>query len=346
MSPQHDQHEMPTFSDAPSTSAPTNSPSGRSNFRTSVINLERPGDPSVFGDDIRADAQKIIAKYPEGQSRSALLPLLHLVQSVQGYVSPDGIAFCSDTLGLTKAQVSAVATFYTMYKRQPTGEYLVSVCTNTLCGLLGGDEIFGALKEQLGVAENGTTDDGRITLEHAECLAGCDYAPVVTVNYEFYDNQTVGSARALVSELQSGGQPQPTRGGPLCTFKQIERQIAGLHDAEGAFSPEATATGAPTQAGVKLALERGDTAPSYATDPGSDAPAASAEASAETAAKTPAKKATRKAAAKKTAQAEQPGIPGMSGNQEESSASDQPLHTAESDPSNPTDPAGETEKED
>ncbi|HYU02308.1 MAG TPA: NAD(P)H-dependent oxidoreductase subunit E, partial [Jatrophihabitantaceae bacterium] len=105
------------------------------NFRTATFTLDRAGDPSVFGDDVRAAAAELIARYPAGQERSALLPLLHLVQSEQGYVSPDGIAFCADTLGLTKAQVAAVVTFYTMYKRKPTGEYLVSVCTNTLCGM-------------------------------------------------------------------------------------------------------------------------------------------------------------------------------------------------------------------
>lgn len=242
------------------------------NFRTSVIQLDRPGDPSVFGEQVRADAQELISRYPAGQSRSALLPLLHLVQSEQGQVTPDGIAFCADVLGLTKAQVAAVATFYTMYKRTPTGEYLVSVCTNTLCGMLGGDEIFAALKEHLGIGNNETTPDGRITLEHAECLAACDYAPVVTVNYEFFDNQTVGSARNVVSQLQSGERPAPTRGAPLCTFRQIERQIAGLFD-ETTLAPEANGSGTQTEAGVALAIERGDTAPSYAIS----APAPAAE---------------------------------------------------------------------
>ncbi len=239
-------------------------------FRTSVINLDRPGDPSVFGEQTRAEAAELIARYPEGRERSALLPLLHLVQSEQGHVTPDGIAFCADVLGITKAQVAAVVTFYTMYKRSPTGEYLVSVCTNTLCGMLGGDEIFAALREQLGVGNTGstqdmTTPDGSITLEHAECLAACDYAPVVTVNYEFFDNQTVGSARNIVSQLQSGERPEPTRGAPLCTFREIERQIAGFHDAD-ALAPDANSTGVPTEIGVKRAIERGDTAPSYSLD--------------------------------------------------------------------------------
>ena len=247
------------------TTLPTSADAGRTNFRTSVINLDRPGDPSVFSEQTRTDAAELVARYPEGQSRSALLPLLHLVQSEQGYVTPDGIAFCADVLGITKAQVAAVATFYTMYKRSPTGEYLVSVCTNTLCGMLGGDDIFAALKEHLGVGNNETTPDGSITLEHAECLAACDYAPVVTVNYEFFDNQSVESARHLVGELQRGERPQPTRGAPLCTFKQIERQIAGFHDAT-ALAPDAVSSGAPTEIGVKVAIERGDTAPSYAVE--------------------------------------------------------------------------------
>ena len=132
--------------------------------RLALLDIERPGDPDVFGPEVRAAAAEIIARYPAGQSRSALLPMLHLVQSEQGYVTPDGIAFCADQLNLTKAQVVAVATFYTMYKRQPTGEYLVSVCTNTLCGLLGGDEIYQALSELLGVGMNQTD---RRRLDHA-----------------------------------------------------------------------------------------------------------------------------------------------------------------------------------
>jgi NADH-quinone oxidoreductase subunit E len=241
----------------------TDQAAGGQNFRTSVINLDRPGDPSVFGERTRAEAAELIARYPEGQGRSALLPLLHLVQSEQGFVSPDGIAFCADALGLTKAQVAAVVTFYTMYKRKPAGEYLVSVCTNTLCAMLGGDEIFASVRETLGVGDNETTADGTITLEHAECLAACDYAPVVTVNYEFFDNQSVESAQRIVTSLQSGERPLPSRGAPICSFKQIERQIAGFFTDE-TLAQDTNSSGVPTEVGVKLALERGDTAPSYA----------------------------------------------------------------------------------
>jgi NADH-quinone oxidoreductase subunit E len=236
------------------------------NFRTSVMNIDRPGDPSVFGPEVRAATDEIIARYPVGQSRSALLPMLHLVQSEQGYVTPDGIAFCSEVLGLTKAQVAAVATYYTMFKRKPTGEYLVSVCRNTLCGMLGGDDIYQSLSDTLGVGMNETTPDGMITIEHAECLAACDYAPVVTVNYEFFDNQTVDSAQDLVRRLREGERPMPTRGAPLCSFREISRQIAGFAD-ERPEALEVEAIGEPTVIGVRLAIERGETAPSYSTTP-------------------------------------------------------------------------------
>jgi NADH-quinone oxidoreductase subunit E len=334
------------------------------NFRTSVINLDRPGDPSVFSDQVRADAAELISRYPAGQARSALLPLLHLVQSEQGYVTPDGIAFCADVLELTKAQVAAVATFYTMYKRSPTGEYLVSVCTNTLCGMLGGDEIFAALKDQLGIGNNQTTPDGAITLEHAECLAACDYAPVVTVNYEFFDNQTVGSARNIVSQLQSGDRPLPTRGAPLCTFKQIERQIAGLYD-ETAFAPEANGSGVPTEAGVKLAIERGDTAPSYALDRSGPTAAhtrpaekvaaskpaeATTDKPAEATADKPAEAATEKVARKrsprrpslpKKTMGKQPTLDDAGEADQPTSQHDAPLETAQSDPANESQPGTE-----
>jgi NADH-quinone oxidoreductase subunit E len=214
----------------------------------------------AFSEELRATAREIIARYP--RPRSALLPLLHLVQSEEGYVTQDGIAFCAEMLDLTKAEVAAVSTFYTMYKRRPTGDYLVSVCTNTLCGLLGGDEIFATLAEELGVHHDETTADGMITFEHAECLAACDYAPVVTVNYEFFDKQTVGSARDLVAALRRGERPNPTRGAPLCTFREMSRQLAGLPD-ERPGAVDADSTGAESLIGVRLAGERGESAPAY-----------------------------------------------------------------------------------
>ena len=213
--------------------------------------------PSEVAARLAVDAETVIARYP--QSRSALLPLLHLVQSEDGCLTPAGIAFCAKQLGLTDAEVTAVATFYSMYRRTPTGEYLVGVCTNTLCAIMGGDAILEALEDHLGVHAGETTQDGAVTLEHVECNAACDYAPVVMVNWEFFDNQTPSSARDLVDGLREGKPPIPTRGAPLCKFKETARVLAGLADPEAAAAQ--TPTGDATLAGLRIAKERGMEAP-------------------------------------------------------------------------------------
>ncbi|MEV6631432.1 NADH-quinone oxidoreductase subunit NuoE [Actinoplanes sp. NPDC051470] len=211
-------------------------------------------------------ALEIIARYPAGRGRSALLPLLHLVQTTEGHVSPAGVAFCAEILGINKAQVGAVATFYTMYKRRPTGEYLVSVCTNTLCNVLGGQQVYDELSEHLGVGHDETTTDGTITLEHAECLAACDYAPVVTVNYDFaIDQATPESTIGLVEQLRKGERPQPSRGGRICTLKEMQVQLAGFADDRIEAVADGPA-GAPTLRGVTLAQEHGVSVPDFNLD--------------------------------------------------------------------------------
>jgi len=222
----------------------------------------------IFDELTRQRTKEIVARYP--QSRSALLPLLHLVQSVEGFVSQDGIRYCAEALELTTAEVSAVATFYTMYKRTPCGQHLVSVCTNTLCATLGGDDIYGRLKEKLGVGHEETAGEpgapGSITLEHAECLAACDLAPVLQVNYEFFDNQTVASAEALVDALQAGRKPDPTRGAPLTDFKTVSLELAGVFP-DLARSVEGPSVADETLRGARLAADRGWRAPSMPDSP-------------------------------------------------------------------------------
>jgi NADH-quinone oxidoreductase subunit E len=200
-----------------------------------------------------ADAAEIIARYP--RPRSSVLPLLHLVQAEEGYVSADGVRFCAEQLGLTETEVAGILTFYTMYKQHPVGEYHVGVCTNSLCAVLGGDAIFADLQEYLGIGNDETTADGQVSLEHLECNAACDYAPVVMVNWEFFDNMTPRSARDLVDRLRSGADVAPTRGAPrLCTWKQAARILAGFPDGQAVGGHTA---GAPSLAGLELAKEQG-----------------------------------------------------------------------------------------
>jgi NADH-quinone oxidoreductase subunit E len=211
-----------------------------------------------------ADATEIIGRYPK--PRSALMPLLHLVQSEQGYVSEEGIAFCAERLGLEEAEVSAVTSFYTMFKREPVGEFHVGVCTNSLCAVMGGDVIFADLKEHLGVGNDETTQDGKVSLEHLECNAACDYAPVMMVNWEFFDNMTPRAARDLVDGLRSGADVVPTRGAPrLCTWKQASRITAGFPDGQATGGHTA---GDPSLAGLRKAREQGWTPDSAASSNG------------------------------------------------------------------------------
>lgn len=179
------------------------------------------------------------------------MPLLHYVQSIEGYVTNEGIELIGKKLDLATAEVTAVSTFYTQYKSKPVGEYHVGICTNTLCAVMGGDVIFDAVKEHLGIENNGLTSDGKVSVEHIECNAACDYAPVVMVNWEFYDNQTVESVKNLVDGARSGNPPAPTRGPKtLRTWKQNSSVLAGISDG---LSGEGVQAGEPTLLGLKKA---------------------------------------------------------------------------------------------
>jgi NADH-quinone oxidoreductase subunit E len=272
-----------------------------------------------FDTDVRArlevEAKEIVARYP--QSRSAMLPILHLVQSAEGFVSPEGIEFCAEMLDVATAEVAAVATFYTMYKRHPNGDYTVGVCTNTLCAIMGGDQIFATLKDHLGVGHDETTDDGKVTLEHLECNAACDYAPVMMVNWEFFDNQTPESATQLVDDLRAGREVRPTRGPRLCTFTEVSRVLAGFPDD---LADEGPSAGPATLLGLELFREQEATQE------------ASSRSSGPAAKKTAAKKTAKRAATRKKAPAE-------------TSAHDAPMKTADSDPAHDAAPGNEEPSE-
>jgi NADH-quinone oxidoreductase subunit E len=292
--------------------------------------------------------------------------LLHLVQAEEGFVSSAGIEFCADMLDLSTAEVAGVATFYTMYRRKPGGTYSVGVCTNTLCAVLGGDEIFDTLKGHLGIGHNQTTEDGKVTLEHLECNAACDYAPVMMVNWEFFDNQTPQSAVQLVDDLRSGNKVRPTRGPRLCTFTEVSRVLAGFPDG---LADEGPSAGPATLVGLRIAQDRGDVAPQpersgadswrdaqqTETPPApADAPAADATPSKEKAAarktasrksagEAPAKKAPAKKVAARGGRNRKAAVADVRTAAAESSAHDAGLSTAQSDPANEAAPAEDHE---
>ena len=212
--------------------------------------------PGVL-ETLRTDAAEVISRYP--WPRSALLPLLHLVQSVDGYVSADGIAFCAETLELSEAEVSAVATFYSQFKRQPNGKYTLGVCITSLCAIMGGDAIFDTLAEYLQVGDGQTTEDGMFTLEKLECNAGCDYAPVMMVNWEFFDNQNPKTAVKVAKALRKGEAVKPSRGADrVHTFKEISRVLAGFSDGH---ANEGKSAGPASLRGLKAAKAGGWQAP-------------------------------------------------------------------------------------
>ena len=214
-------------------------------------------DSSNITEETIAELRELAGRYP--QARSALLPMLHLVQSVDGRVSPRGIEACADVLGISTAQVTGVATFYTMYKRRPAGKHHIGVCTTALCAVMGGDILIEVVEDRLGIGEGETTADGLFSLERVECNAACDFAPVMMVNWEFMDNMSPESATRLLDDLAAGVPVHSTRGAELVGWRETERVLAGFPDGRADQGPTA---GPASLLGLDIAHERGWTAPS------------------------------------------------------------------------------------
>ena len=208
----------------------------------------------MLDDTTRAQCEELAARYPE--ARSALLPMLHLVQSVQGYVSPQGIDLCADVLDLTTAEVSAVSTFYTMYKRAPAGKHHIGVCVNTMCAVLGGDELWQKVTERLGFGHEESSAD--FHAERIECQAACTHAPVMTVDWEFFDQVTPERAMDIIDALERGEQVQSDRGPQIRDFRATERTLAGFDDG---LADEGPAADDLMLAGLRRAQELGQEAP-------------------------------------------------------------------------------------
>lgn len=146
-------------------------------------------------------AQEVIGRYPD--RRSAVMPLLYLAMSEEGWLSEKGMEQVGLLVDMTPAQVQAVASFYTMYKRERIGRYLISVCTSISCMLLGSDDVMHAIEEEADVPAGETDEEGVLSVEHAECIGACGGAPAVTVNYELIEGITIEKARELVRWLRT-----------------------------------------------------------------------------------------------------------------------------------------------
>jgi NADH-quinone oxidoreductase subunit E len=188
---------------------------------------------SVFSPELREQAERIKARYPAGRERSAVMPLLYLAQSTEGYVTRDALQEVADLLGVRTAEVEAVASFYTMLRLRPTGEHVVSVCTNLPCALRGAGDVYEAACRAAGIPDGGElSEDGRITLHEEECLGACEFAPAVQVNSVNHDAVTPERVEELIAALRGGEVPGPARGPAVRSFKEASRILAGLEPLE------------------------------------------------------------------------------------------------------------------
>jgi len=179
-------------------------------------------------------ARRLVERYPE--RRSAVMPLLYLAMAEEGRLTDDGVAEVARWCGITPAQVQAVASFYTMYKREKTGTYLISCCTSLSCMLLGGDEVLEAVEDESGVPHGETDDEGLISVEHVECIGACGGAPAVQVNYELIEGVTPDKARELVRWLK-GARPKVVLG------DEMQELFGGRRSFDWAIPEELGATG-------------------------------------------------------------------------------------------------------
>jgi len=150
-------------------------------------------------------AREILARYPK--PKSAIIPLLHLAQEQEGWVTPDAMTEIAELTGTTAAEVLGTASFYEMFKFHPVGKYVVNVCTNVSCQLLGGEELLDHVESTLGVRAGGTTDDGLFTVEDVECVAACTEAPCFTVNYRYFHRADVDLFDEVVADIRAGRSP-------------------------------------------------------------------------------------------------------------------------------------------
>ena len=171
-----------------------------------------------FSNDNLHLAHEIVSRYPV--KKSALIPLLHLAQEQHGWVCDDAMRQIADLTGTTPAEVRGTGTFYEMFKFHPVGKYVVNVCTNISCQLLGGEELLAHAEQTLGVKAGGTTADGLFTLEDVECIAACTEAPCLQVNYRYRLKVTDHDFDTLIADLRAGRTAEIPEHGTLAAVRQ------------------------------------------------------------------------------------------------------------------------------
>ena len=177
-------------------------------------------------------AGEIILRYP--LPKSALIPLLHLAQEQEGWVSEEAMAHIAELVGVTAAEVLGTCSFYEMFKREPVGRYLVNVCTNISCLLLGGEELLEHVETSLGVRAGGTTADGMFTVEDVECIAACTEAPCLQVNYRYRHRISPDEFDRMVADLRAGTLDEEVP--PHGTLARMRQRIP-VDRGAGAVSP-------------------------------------------------------------------------------------------------------------
>ena len=200
-----------------------------------VLTVEAAEAMNTWSADSQALAREVLGKYPE--KRSAVMPLLYVSMIENGYVTNEGMKAVSILTGLTAAQVQSVASFYSMYKREELGEYLISVCTSISCFLLGADDVLAAVEDESGVPDGETGGEGKFSVEHVECNGACGGAPVVLVNYEMIESVTPDKARELVNWLRSGGPDVVSTEEMQQLFGGQRSFDWGVNELEGAILP-------------------------------------------------------------------------------------------------------------
>jgi NADH-quinone oxidoreductase subunit E len=181
-----------------------------------------------------AIAHEIIARYP--RPKSALIPLLHLSQEQNGYVTDDAMKHIAELVGVTPAEVLGTASFYEMFKFEPVGKYVINICGTMSCALMGSEELLHHAERRLGVKAGGTTADGIFTIEHAECQAACTEAPCLQVNYRYRFRMTTQQLDVLIDDLAAGKLAEEIP--PHGTLARVRQHIPADRSV-GAVPPEA-----------------------------------------------------------------------------------------------------------